>query len=89
LEGLTRHLRLSMQGRLQVANARLDRIRAELSALDPTAILGRGYAMVLDTEARLVTDARAVGLGQALTVQLAKGLLDVRVHRAPGEDPAG
>ena len=89
LEGLTRHLRLSMQGRLQVANARLDRIRAELSALDPTAILGRGYAMVLDTEARLVTDARAVGLGQALTVQLAKGLLDVRVHRAHGEDPAG
>jgi hypothetical protein len=44
---------------------------------------------VLDTEARLVTDARAVGLGQALTVQLAKGLLDVRVHRAHGEDPAG
>jgi len=89
LAGVTQLSRLAIRGRLQIANARIDRARAALSALDPTAILGRGYAMVLDTESRLVTDAFAVGPGQALTVQLAKGLLDVRVHAAHGKDPAG
>ncbi|MBU3724636.1 MAG: exodeoxyribonuclease VII large subunit, partial [Burkholderiaceae bacterium] len=62
------------------AEARFSSRQSQLAALDPTAILHRGYALVLDQDSRVVTDAQGVAVGQPLSVRLAKGLLDIRVE---------
>jgi exodeoxyribonuclease VII large subunit len=77
-ELLTRAIR----ARLQQITARLAACQSQLTALDPHAVLNRGYALVLDEQSQVVTDARGVQPDQSLSVQLAKGLLDVRVQAA-------
>jgi len=72
----------AIRARLQRINARLAACQSQLTALDPHAVLNRGYALVLDEQSQVVTDARGVQPGQSLSVQLAKGLLDVRVQAA-------
>lgn len=79
----------AMQARLAKTRSILDTRGAQLAALDPTAILQRGYAMVLDAQASVVTDAAKVTTDQALTVQLSKGLLDVRVQKRHLQSDAG
>ena len=66
---------------------RFSKLEAALGALDPTAILQRGYALALDAHGQPVTDAARVSTGQGLEIRLAKGLLDVRVEKA--HPPAG
>ena len=82
-------LRHAMHRRVSQADSRLLARQSQLAALDPTAILNRGYALVLDRDSRIVTDAQRVVAGEPLSVRLAKGLLDVRVEathpaRKPG-----
>jgi exodeoxyribonuclease VII large subunit len=72
----------AIRERLQRINARLAACQSQLTALDPHAVLNRGYALVLDEQSQVVTDARRVQRDQSLSVQLAKGLLDVRVQAA-------
>jgi len=77
----------AIRARLQRITARLAACQSQLTALDPRAVLNRGYALVLDEQSQVVTDARRVQHDQSLSVQLAKGLLDVRVQAAhpPGK----
>ncbi len=86
---LSRALKVSKDRRLAAVRARLETFTAQLVALDPTAILQRGYAMVLDDQDQVVTDASRVATGQPLTVRLAKGLLDVRVQGAQSDERPG
>ena len=72
----------AMRARLQRITARLAARQSQLTALDPHAVLNRGYALVLDERSQVVTDARRVQPDQSLSVRLAKGLLDVRVQAA-------
>jgi exodeoxyribonuclease VII large subunit len=89
LKALGLALQVTADRRLQGVQARLGTLSAQLAALDPTAILQRGYAMVLDDQRQVVTNAGAVVAGQHLTVRLAKGLLDVRVQRSQSDESAG
>ena len=73
-------MRHAMHRCVSQAESRLLARQAQLAALDPTAILNRGYALVLDQDSRVVTDAQRIAAGQPLSVRLAKGLLDVRVE---------
>ncbi len=82
---LEQGLQTSMRSRLVQAGAMLAARSARLGALDPTAILQRGYAIVTDSQARIVSRADQVKPEDRLQVQLAKGLLDVRVNAS---DPA-
>jgi exodeoxyribonuclease VII large subunit len=77
-ELLTRAIR----ARLERTTAWLSACQSQLAALDPRAVLNRGYALVLDEQSKVVTDASRVRPDQSLSVQLAKGLLDVRVQAA-------
>ena len=58
---------------------RLDRAGVRLQALSPRATLARGYAIVRAGGA-VVRDARAVGVGGAIDVELASGGLGARVE---------
>jgi exodeoxyribonuclease VII large subunit len=82
---VTQGLQALMRARASGASAQLVTLSARLAALDPTAILQRGYAIVTDSAARIVSRADQASPGDCLRVQLAKGLLDVRVNAS---DPA-
>jgi exodeoxyribonuclease VII large subunit len=73
---------LSRDGRRLVTDARyrLGQGAAKLDALSPLSVLDRGYAVVTDSGAQIVSDADSVKQGDALDVRLAKGRLQVTVQ---------
>ena len=56
-------------------------LQDKLSGLDPMRVLLRGYAAVLDPEGQVVSSAAAVQPGDALSIRMADGTLDVKVER--------
>ena len=71
------------QRRLQRERDRLDRAGLALQALDPHAVLQRGYAWLTDAQGRAVTRARALHAGQPVQATLADGTVDLTVARQP------
>lgn len=72
----------AMARRLEGAGARLDRMRASLSGLDPTAVLGRGYSITRNAEGHVVRDARSVIVGERLHTTLARGWVESDVKKS-------
>ena len=66
---------------------RLDTLQGRLTALDPTQVLRRGYAFVLDAQTRPVLSARDVVAGQALALQWHDGAVRARVEPDDGNGP--
>jgi exodeoxyribonuclease VII large subunit len=66
--------------RLETSRARLARASAALDALSPLAVLGRGYALALDEEGKLLRAARDVQVGDAVRLRLAEGQVRCRVE---------
>ncbi|MFZ9346073.1 MAG: exodeoxyribonuclease VII large subunit [Burkholderiaceae bacterium] len=73
-------LRAAMRAQSTLRIGRHRTLSAQLTALDPTAILQRGYAMVSDDHGRVIMDPAQVKPDDPLTVRLAKGTLGVRVQ---------
>jgi exodeoxyribonuclease VII large subunit len=85
---MAERMRAALAARVSVAGGMLQARSAAMRALDPGAVLRRGYAIALDAHGRAVTDAATVASDDPLRLMLAKGLLDVRVestHR--GDEP--
>jgi exodeoxyribonuclease VII large subunit len=59
---------------------RLGSLTARLGALDPHAVLRRGYAMALTREGRVVTDAAGLRKGDPLSLKFARGGAEVQVQ---------
>ncbi|MBI3156726.1 MAG: hypothetical protein HYZ20_15155, partial [Burkholderiales bacterium] len=70
--------------RLQAERQRLLAAERRLHALDPRAVLARGYAWVEDSAGTPVTQAAALAVGQAVTGVWADGRAALRVEEAPG-----
>ena len=75
----------AMRARMLAGRARLDRHAASLEALSPLAILNRGYALVFDTNGRLVKDARRIAAGDEVSARLAHGQLRARVTKTESD----
>ncbi len=73
-------LHRALTARLHAEQSRLAVLGGRLGSLDPTRVLARGYAFVLDDRQRAVTSARAVEAGQALTLRWHDGTAKVRVE---------
>jgi len=91
-EHLTQRRRaaLSAAGRdlLHGREGRLRTLAARLQALDPHAVLARGYALAADASGRVVTDAAQLAAGDLLRLRFARGRASARVLTAepmPGE----
>lgn len=91
LHELERRLVRAGKGLTEDLRPRLARAAGKLDALSPLAVLGRGYALVGDSEGHLIRDASSVARGDSLEVRLAQGKLDVEVtrvhHDRDNEDP--
>ena len=60
---------------------RSERLHTALESLSPLAILERGYALVFDSEGKLLKDARRVKIGDEISARLAHGEIHAAVTR--------
>jgi len=60
---------------------RSERLRTALESLSPLAILERGYALVFDSERKLLKDARRVKVGDEISARLAHGEVQASVTK--------
>jgi exodeoxyribonuclease VII large subunit len=74
-------LQRALTARLHAERSRLAALGGRLGALDPTSVLARGYAFVLDAQQRPVVSAHAVQAGQPLALQWHDGQVGVRVEK--------
>ncbi len=86
LEGRSRH---NIQSLLHHLRSRLQELEATLSAMDPQAVLQRGYSITRNRQTgRVVTRARTVPVGQELEIILARGSLTATATgRKTGKQP--
>jgi exodeoxyribonuclease VII large subunit len=66
-------LRQAATATVAVRRAHLDRIGAELAALNPAATLQRGYSIVRDATGSIVSDGAALTEGAAISLRFANG----------------
>jgi len=76
-------VRQQMPGRVLLGferrRARLVRAQAQLALLDPTLVLQRGYAWLVDEAGHTITDPGQTRAGQRLLATLASGTLELQV----------
>lgn len=70
----------AQQRLLDRARSHWQQQRQSLQALDPHAVLLRGYAIARDDQGRALTDAAQVQRGDALRIRLARGEVDARAQ---------
>lgn len=79
VDEMSRRLELAFRARLERTRGRLEAAVAALNALSPLATLERGYGVVLDASGKVVRDATAVSVGEAIRIWLRRGILHARV----------
>ena len=84
LERLTGRMTRAAQAMPQTKQARLDGLMRALGAVNPNAVLERGYAVVRQN-GQAVTDASALDVGDLIDVTLKGGTLGARVTRHADE----
>ncbi len=72
-------LDVALQTSLQIAQNRLVRHTSTLKALDPTAVLKRGYALVTDATGNVITRAESTSPGAQVQIRLSEGALSATV----------
>lgn len=77
----------ALRQRLTRDRARLARAAAQVRALDPTAILGRGFSITLDAGGRVLRSAADTAPGAVLRTKLASGEITTEVIRVNQEIP--
>ncbi|MEG4014369.1 MULTISPECIES: exodeoxyribonuclease VII large subunit [unclassified Microcoleus] len=64
---------------LRQATGKLEILQEKLAALNPAAVLERGYAAVMQADGRIVRETGGLELGDELTVRLSRGVLKVKI----------
>ncbi len=63
---------------------RSERLQTALESLSPLAILERGYALVFDSEGKLLKDVRNVEVADKISARLAHGEIRASVTKKEG-----
>jgi exodeoxyribonuclease VII large subunit len=88
VDELSRRLTTSLTHRLQRRHLEVDGLRQRLAALNPRAVLSRGYAIVQDDAGHVIDSIRQTHPGQSLHITVADGAFRASVgetdpkHRA-------
>jgi exodeoxyribonuclease VII large subunit len=79
LDELSRRSSVALFHSLKLDQAQLDGLLQRLNALNPTAILTRGFAVVSHLDGRVVRSVEQVQAGDPLEVRVRDGIFDVQV----------
>jgi len=71
----------AMRNLLLQHKVRSERLHTALESLSPLAILERGYALVFDSQGKLLKDARRVKAGEEISARLAHGEIQATVTK--------
>jgi exodeoxyribonuclease VII large subunit len=87
LDDLRERLDLAVNYPLRAAELKLSTATAQFQALNPRAVLSRGYAILTDkTSGRVLSSVKSVTLGQETLIQLQDGSLGASIKSIhPGE----
>ena len=89
LERLTTGMDASMQNRLGSARQRLELAVNHLEAVNPLAVLARGYGVVQDREGRVVSSVAALRVGEPVTIRLSDGRAVAEIRSKEKEQAKG
>lgn len=64
---------------LQQATGKLEVLQQKLSALNPAAVLERGYAAAIQSDGTIVRSTEGLVLGEELTLKLSRGVVKVKI----------
>ena len=82
LDDIEKHIRVAMQSGLSAARSRWENIVMALKALDPRAVLQRGYAIVYrQPDGQVIKSIGDVQEGNAIAVELRDGRFGARVQK--------
>jgi exodeoxyribonuclease VII large subunit len=81
LEVARRGLDTSLHKRISRLDARLRLAAGKLNTVSPLATLQRGYAIVTDANAHVITDASSVNNGDIIHARLSRGSVQARVEQ--------
>ena len=70
-------LKLAVNGRMKDVEHTAARLRERLAAVSPLAVLNRGYALVYDSEEKMLTRAEEAKTRKEMTLQFADGRVAV------------
>lgn len=84
LDTLQRQAARAILQRLQMEQSSLRGSRQRLQALNPLAILRRGYAVISDSQGNIIVSAQQAPAGSLLALRLAEGQIQARVEE-PGK----
>lgn len=80
LEELRQRLRQAGAGWLHQQSLHLDRLGAGLDALNPAAVMQRGYAIVRDPQGQIVRDSASLRQGDLLRIRFGEGSAEAEVR---------
>ena len=83
LNDLSERLRRALKTRLDRDQRQCEALGDRLAAIDPRAVLRRGYALVRDASGAIVRSAQTVTSGDRLAVQIGETVLQVEVVAEP------
>ena len=81
LESRVTALAAVMRNALLQHRVRSERLETALQSLSPVAILDRGYALVFDSNGKLLKDAHGVKVGDEISARLARGQIQAAVRK--------
>lgn len=81
LDSRTTALASVMRNVLLLHRVRNERLETALQSLSPLAILDRGYALVFDSDGKLLKDADAVKIGDEISARVAHGQIHAAVTK--------
>jgi exodeoxyribonuclease VII large subunit len=81
LQQLRARVAFAYAHRVHRCSAQLERLRAGLAGLDPTAVLGRGYSITRNAAGEVLRDPSSVRDGELLSTTLARGALESEARK--------
>jgi exodeoxyribonuclease VII large subunit len=84
MESGTSALVAIMRNVLLQHRVRSDRLQTALESLSPLAILERGFALVFDSQGKLLKDVRKINVGDEISARLAHGEIHAAVTKKLG-----
>ena len=79
----------SARERIASARAELNRVLTQLRALDPSAVLERGYAILTDENGRALSGVAAMRAGDTIAIRMHDGAADAHIDRVRKPSESG